>query len=213
MSGRDRSRRTASRCSSVWPLGRRRELQPELSTLSRTVVGQQSERAGLHVGGTDGAAGAVQRPQLPSADGLPRRHAGDGYADRQPGSADRRVGQVRQRRRRLPELHDPSKPQDHAPVTITPHDYLSDGTAAGGTFTPSTVTASAGHNAIANFTYCTTVGTASSLNSRVNCLLSMTHLLFRKAPILGVFGTGCSSDIIHSSRFQNSNHIAAPETT
>lgn len=38
-------------------------------------------------------------------------------------------------------------------VTITPHDTLPNGTAAGGTFTPTSLTLAAGENALASFTY------------------------------------------------------------
>lgn len=49
-----------------------------------------------------------------------------------------------------------------SPVTITLHDYLSDGTtSAGGTITPATVTLAAGNNAIAYFTY--TPGQAATI--------------------------------------------------
>lgn len=40
-----------------------------------------------------------------------------------------------------------------APVTITPHATLMDGTAAGGMFTPATITLAAGENALVAFTY------------------------------------------------------------
>lgn len=40
-----------------------------------------------------------------------------------------------------------------AGAVITPHDTLADGTSAGGTFTPATITLAAGDNAVATFTY------------------------------------------------------------